>query len=183
MNILLDIDGVVCAYNFPKLIKRWFGLDIQQSDITTYRLEECLGLPTKDIDQMFDTEVACSPEFIPGAQEAIQRLSKDHLLFIWSHRLKHTTKDELEEWLLDHMIPFAEVLEEGQVKGGRLFDYFIDDSPDKLLSLNGSVKHKILFDQPWNRSCKNIMGLLKRVYSWQEIEEIINGSRISSPGV
>ena len=78
--------------------------------------------------------------------------------------------DGLVDWLLKYKIPFVGM----DVKGRGEYDFYIDDSPAKLATINSEVK--LLFNQPWNERCLDIKKQLTRVNSWDEIRDIVDGT-------
>ena len=177
-QIVIDIDGVVAQYNFSRMLKKYFGVAIPNSWIYSHSIEDCLGLPSKDVWQMFLKEAKEPPDFVDGAIPALKELHRRHTLFIYTHRLKFMGLPQLREWLDRWGIPYDYIFFDDLVPK-HSFDYHIDDSPQKLMDMNDTVKHKLLFDQPWNRRCKNITGKLRRVKGWQEVLEVINNARSS----
>jgi uncharacterized HAD superfamily protein len=175
VRILLDIDGTVCQYDFPHLIKERFGVDITTKEVYTYSIEEVLGVPAHMVNSMFHDAVFLPPVFIPNARETLHRLVKaGHKITVYTNRIRFMMLHELTKWLEDYKIPYnggiTTKLDDYQP---HYFDYHVDDSVSKLIETNGTVRVKLLFDQPWNQGCKNILGSLRRVKSWKEIERII----------
>ena len=166
MNILCDVDGCICSYPFPKIIKKYFGVSIPTKAIFAYSLEDCLGVSSAVVGVMFKVEAMQAPVFIKGALDALKQLrAEGHLIFIYTNRVRFMTDGELVDWLQLYGIPF-DCLYKGQE---RVFDFHVDDSPAKLMGTNGLVKRKLLFDQPWNKGCLNITGKLERVKSWKAV--------------
>ncbi len=167
-NLLLDLDGVVVEYDFPKLVKDFFHVDlISKYMIYAYDLADVLGVTSIAIDTMFREQVWGEPHFIDGALEVLREL--DYEIVIFSNRLKYMGRFELTKWLIDWQIPFNSICEEGEGQ----YDIQIDDRPSKLRDTNSKLK--LLYSQNWNLQCLNIERALKRVYNWQEIKEICNG--------
>ncbi len=162
-RLCLDLDGVICEYDFPKIVKDFFGVDILPTAIFAYDLADVLGVSPAAINMMFKEQVYGPPNLIEGAIETLREWkSKGYELGIYSNRTKYMGYEGLTKWLLKYQIPFSGI-DGGQ--GG--YDVHIDDSPGKLMATDSRLK--LLFNQPWNDRCYNITGKLERIYNWAEI--------------
>ncbi len=169
-RILIDIDGVICEYNFPLIVKNFFGIDLSAEAIYAYDLADVLGVAPLLIDTMFKEQVYGKPNLVTGAIETLTEWkAKDYELLIFSKRTKYMGYEGLIKWLIEWQIPFNDV----DLFGKGVYDYFVDDRPSKLQSVNSKVK--LLYDRPWNRGCRNIEKNLIRVYDWQTIRDIVGG--------
>jgi len=169
-RLLIDIDGVLTAYDFKFLVKKYFGIDLSTSSIFAYDLADVLGVSPMQIDMMFKDQVWGKPKFIEGALETLNEWeSKSYEIIIYSNRVKYMGEMGLADWLVKNKIPFRGI----DANGLGSYDYHIDDSPAKLM-YTISI-HKLLFSQPWNASCLDITKSLKRVNSWQDIREKVGG--------
>jgi len=175
-KIVVDIDGVVAQYDFPRMIKKHFGVDIKQEDVWTYAIEDALGVAPNDVYTMFRSEIFDTPLFVPGAREALDKLNRKHDVFIYTNRIKIMGMQPLIKWLDDNKIAHSKIIFNNLHPDGQ-FDYHIDDSPLKLMDMNGTTVKKLLFDQPWNRNCLNITGRMQRVCGWAEVLEVISGRK------
>lgn len=164
MRICIDLDGVVCEYDFPKIVKDFFGVDLSAKAIFAYDLADVLGIAPALINAMFTEQVYGKPNLIEGALVALREWQAEgHELVIFSNRIKYMGREGLISWLIGWNIPF------NKIDGGQgEYDVHIDDSPGKLMSTNSKLK--LLYNQPWNEQCRNITGKLKRVKSWKEIK-------------
>jgi 5'(3')-deoxyribonucleotidase len=167
MRICLDLDGVICEYNFPLLVRNFFGVDISPVMIFAYDLADVLGVAPTLINTMFQEQVYGKPNFIPGSIETLTEWkSKGYELIIYSNRIKYMGYKGLAEWLIEYQIPFS------GIDGGQgSYDAHIDDSPSKLMETDSKIK--LLYTQPWNTRCHNITGKLKRVNNWQEVRDYV----------
>jgi len=167
-RILIDIDGVICAYPFTQLVKQYFGVELEADSIYAYDLADVLGVSHAALDTMFQEQVWGKPNFIEGALETLQNwYDKDYLIWIYSNRIKYMGKLQLYIWLEKYQIPFLDIDD----FGGGEYDVHIDDSPAKLASTR-SIK-KLLYSQSYNLQCKDIFKQFIRVKSWQEIKEVV----------
>ena len=169
-RICVDIDGVVCQYDFPKMVKNFFGVDLSSKAIFAYDLADVLGIAPAMINTMFFEQVYGKPNFIDGAIDTLKEWkSKGYELVIYSNRVKYMGYEGLARWLIDWQIPFS------GIDGGKgRYDVHIDDSPAKLMETDSKIK--LLFDQPWNQRCHNITGKLIRVKNWEAIKTDVYAS-------
>ncbi len=166
-HICIDLDGVICEYDFPKIVKNFFGIDISAQSIFAYDLADVLGVAPTSIDSMFKEHVYGKPNFIEGAIATLREWeSKGYELIIFSNRVKYMGREGLAKWLIDWQIPFSEI--DG---GYSYYDVHIDDSPAKLMSTDSKIK--LLFDQSWNRRCHNITGELIRMKNWEGVRNYV----------
>lgn len=171
MHILCDIDGVICKYDFPELTKRYFGVEIPNTGIFTYSLEDSLGVPQVEVERMFRTEAFAPPNFIEGAVETLTEfLESGHTVSLWSAREHFMGFDGLCKWVSQYNLPRSFVVDDVIMP----YDFHIDDNPRKLMSTDGRVKHKLLFDSPWNQQCLNITGKMIRVKNWDDVRRLVN---------
>jgi len=163
-RICIDIDGVICEYDFPKIVKNFLGVDLSSKMIFAYDLADVLGVAPSLIDAMFQNQVFGKPNFITGAIATLEEWeAKGYDLAIFSNRIKYMGYGKLEGWLTEWQIPYSRI-DEGKGE----YEFHIDDSPGKLMTTKSAVK--LLYNQPWNERCLNIQGGLKRVYNWAEIK-------------
>ncbi len=166
-RVCVDLDGVVCEYDFPQIVKGFFGVDIPPNAIFAYDLADVLGVAPSLINTMFKEQVFGIPNFIHGAIETLNTWkNKGYEIVIFSNRVKYMGLIGLKQWLIDWQIPFS------GIDGGKgEYDIHIDDSPSKLMGTDSKVK--LLFDQPWNQRCYNITGKFIRVKNWKEIGDYV----------
>lgn len=165
--ILVDIDGCICAYDFPRLVWDKFHVRIDATKIFAYNLADVLGVPSRQIDEMFYDQVWGKPQFNTNTLDVLSEWKSNRYgIVIFSNRIKYMGHKGLESWLVKWQIPFSYIDE-----GGGIYDFHIDDRPEKLCDTNSQVK--LLYDQPWNKGCLNITGKLKRVLNWTEIKGIV----------
>ena len=165
-RLCLDLDGTIVMYDFPKIVKNFFGVDLSAQAIFAYDLADVLGVAPALIDLMFKEQVYGKPNFIDGAVDTLKEWkSKGYELIIYSNRIKYMGYEGLDQWLIDWGIPFS-VIDGGQCA----YDIHIDDYPGKLMATNSKIK--LLFEQPWNQRCHNITGKLIRVKDWHEVRDV-----------
>ena len=167
-RICVDIDGCLCEYNFPQIVKSFFGVSIEKYAIYAYDLADVLGVSHLMIDTMFKEQVWGKPTFMPDALETLQEWRGKYWIAIYSNRPKYMGREGLRAWLGEHQIPCDWITEE---KVEYEYDFAIDDSPAKLQSVNSEVK--LLYNQSWNERCLDITNSLRRVHSWREIRNIV----------
>jgi 5'(3')-deoxyribonucleotidase len=166
-KILVDIDGVIAQYDFPKIVKDFFGIDLSSQVIFAYDLADVLGVAPKLIDLMFRKQVFGKANLMPGALKILGDFSKKYEIIIYTNRTKYMTSIELVTWLIENEIPFDGI---DYCPEQRYYAH-IDDSPSKLASTNSGIK--ILFNQPWNTHCVDAQKQFLRVGSWSEIRRFL----------
>jgi len=167
-RLLLDLDGCVVEYNFPKIVKSFFGVDISKYQIYAYDLADVLGVAPIMINTMFKEQVFGKPNFIENALETLNEWKGRHEITIFTNRIKYMSTKGLVEWLVEWDIPFHGI----DVLGTEDYDVHIDDSPAKLRTTNS--KMKVLYTQPWNERCLDIDKMFTRVSNWKELRRLIN---------
>ena len=167
-RICIDLDGVICEYDFPKIVKKFFGIDLSTEAIFAYNLADVLGVASVLINSMFKEQVYDKPNLIEGALETLREWKfKGYEVIIFSNRVKYMGREGLAKWLINYQIPFSSI-----DSGLEEYDVHIDDSPSKLMATNSELK--LLYNQPWNERCLNITGELIKVKNWREVREYIS---------
>ncbi len=168
IKIAVDVDGVVCEYDFPKIVKSFFGVDLSAKAIFAYDLADVLGVAPVLINTMFKNQVFGKPNFNPGAIETLHSWKqKGYEVIIYTDRVKYMTDIELVTWLIDNGIPFSGI----DYNGHNEYFAHLDDSPSKLAATNSKLK--LLYSQPWNERCLDINKQLVRVKDWNEVNEYV----------
>ena len=165
-RICLDLDGVVCVYDFPRMIKEDFGIDIRSEDIYTYDIDDILGVTKEAVIAMFMKRVYDPAICEPGALNTLNEwIAKGYEIFIYSNRINLIGTTALLLWLNDNDIPFTSLTRGLKNE----YDLHIDDRPPKLAATNS--RYKMLYHRPWNDKCLDIKNQFRVVYNWKEIKE------------
>jgi len=188
-NIGLDLDDVLLNFNdsFLDFHNNEYGTNYKREDITSYYIEDFWKIEVKEIQrrlgEFYKSVFHKNATPISGAVEVVARLSREHNLHIVTASPEEI-KEEVEDWLSKHFgkrfssisftrkTPFDKsVLSKKKFCEDLKVDIFVDDAlhnAEEIASLGIPV---LLLDTPWNQG---IVGPpIKRVYSWQEIEENI----------
>src|SRR3990167_3071080 len=72
-RICLDLDGCICEYNFPKIVKNFFGVDLSSKMIFAYDLADVLGVAPALINIMFREQVYGKPIMVEGAIDTLRK--------------------------------------------------------------------------------------------------------------
>ncbi len=167
-RICVDLDGVICGYDFPRIVKDYFGVSLDPQSIFAYDLADVLGVSPEEIHHMFEEQIYSAPNFVKGAWETLREWqAKGYELSIFSNRGEYMGQEEFREWLTRWFIPFDYL-----TIGYEEYDVHIDDSPSKLMATDSRLK--LLFDRPWNQRCLNITGRIERVYNWGDIKKKVS---------
>ena len=167
-RLCIDLDGVICEYDFPEIVKNFFGVDLPSKPIYAYDLADVLGVAPIHINAMFQEQVYGKPNLVVGAVETLKDWkSKGYNLVIYSNRVKYMGVSSLGKWLIDWQIPFNDI--DG---GNGKYDIHIDDSPAKLMATDSRIK--LLYNQPWNEGCFDLTKSLVRVKNWKEVKDHVH---------
>lgn len=172
-NIICDLDGAVVEYDYPKMIKKHFGVSILPEWINCHNLEDALGLPPKGIEKMFIEEDKEAPNFIPGAINALLELKGQGFnIVLFSRRVKLMGFVGLYKWVVNWGIPFYNLAKD-YADLPAFAVAAIDDRPSKLLKIDAvtRVDKLILYPQPRNERCHDILGKFTWVRNWKDILE------------
>jgi uncharacterized HAD superfamily protein len=108
---------------------------------------------------------------IPNAPNSLRRLaSVGHRIYILTARYKDFI-DTTKNWLNKHQIPYTQIIHcnEGEKCYTSVeLDLIVEDNLEEALEWSPKVKHILIYDHPWNQTL-NVKGLIKRVYSWEDI--------------
>jgi len=102
---------------------------------------------------------------VPGAKENLLRIKEIPAKIVIVTARFDADERITREWLEREMIPYDEIHFVGRFKDKSItyYDWFVDDIPENLLTLQ--AKRKFLFNRPWNKNSE----IGTRVYSWDEI--------------
>ena len=142
----------------------------------SYSLEDSLGVSSRSVDEMFLAETHAPPNLVEDSIETLQHfVDNGYEIIVYSMRVRYMSESGLSSWLIRYGIPHSRIMHNSELtsRAAGYIDYHIDDSPKKLIDLGQVSNHKLLFDCPWNRNCMNIYNIVRRVYSWKEIKEVV----------
>ncbi len=176
LTIGVDIDGVVLDFvrSFARLLQARYGIELKYEQVFCHDLSQVLGVPQDRVNRWIDETIEANDfDLIPGAREGLEALSNVHrVVFTTSRPRKYgeITREVLtRHGIVVKEIIFVEFLKKHLLPAPVAFDVFVDDSIDEALLLYGNVKKVLLFTHPWNVNSLNVMALLRRVHSWQDI--------------
>jgi uncharacterized HAD superfamily protein len=174
MKLGFDIDGVIANFADPliRTVKKNYGLQIKESDITSFDINIFLGITKAEEKQLIEEILSGDLPLYGGAKETIEQLSKEgHSIYLLTGRWSHM-RDLTQTWLKEkdiaytelHLLPLGKKYQVN-VEG---LDVIVEDSLEEALEWTTKVKNVLVFDRPWNQSL-NVKGLTRRVHSWKEI--------------
>lgn len=176
MKIGVDIDGVISNFvkNFRAIVKEVYNIDLREQDIYVHDLYLALGISKTEAYKHIYECLTQELEVIEGAKEGLDRLYKDHEIFILTARPKELN-GITEKWLKRNKIRYHNLihLDEGNKhKYDVKLDIIIEDNLTDALNYIGKSKVILVYDHPWNKSL-NVKKSFHRVHSWSEITDII----------
>jgi len=161
------MDGVIVDFVAP--ICEWLGIDCNA--IKNYELELLFPERAEEI-RAFYGKRGYFRNLRPyaGAIEFIHELEQDERLKVWIVSRPSTsaaTWSDKVEWVQEFVPGLMHNLILTLDKSICALDVFVDDDPNNLKS--SMATEKILFNQPWNRECKEF----ERTLNYQEVLEKI----------
>ena len=182
LKIGVDIDGVISNFvkNFKIIVKEQYDIDLKENDIYVHDLYLVLGISKSEAYNLIIKCLSQNLELIDGAKTGMIQLYKEHEIFILTARPKELN-GLTEKWLIKNNIPYHKLLhldEGNKHEAGLNLDVIIEDNLVDVINLIDKTKMVLLYDHPWNRTL-DVKGLIKRVYSWDEINTVIRKAQIN----
>jgi uncharacterized HAD superfamily protein len=180
LNICIDIDGTITdAYYWLNITNNYFNKNITEEEITHYYIHEVMGIEQSEYEEFYDKnkiEIHSEQKLREDVQTVIQRLSLLNNIYFVTAREKSLTM-LTHSYLRKNGIPYDDLFVLGshyKVEKARDLecDVFIEDNYDNAIQLSNSGFKVLLLDTNYNR--KPLNGNIVRVYSWKEINSIIN---------
>jgi 5'(3')-deoxyribonucleotidase len=183
-SLAFDIDGVVADTMtlFLDIARQEYNLNsIRYSDFTSYRLEECLDMDPKVIDdivlRILDGNYSVPLRPIAGAAEGLAKIQRrcSPVLFITARPCPGLIRNWINQTLRLDPASF-EVIATGshEAKAGilqqRKLSYFVEDRLETCFLLQDAAVQPVLFRQPWNREQHPFV----EVGSWDELQALID---------
>lgn len=182
-SVAFDIDGVVADTMtlFLDIARQEYNLNsFQYSDITTYKLEECLDIDSKIIDaivlRIMDGNYSATLHPIPGACEGLARIQqyRNPIIFVTARPYPGPIRNWISQTLRLDPVSF-EVISTGsheakaEILRQRKISYFVEDRLETCFLLQEAGVQPVLFRQPWNRAKHPFV----EVGSWHELQALI----------
>lgn len=188
-RIAIDCDDVLIDFvrHFVHHHNTVYGTTLAYNDITSFLLHDIFGVPSEEFEERIWGFIA-SPQHleitrVPGALDALHRLSKKYELHIVTSRIE-TLTEETEALLRLVFPPLFECIHYTNGAGfhhnlPRRTKGEVCEELDISILIEDGIPHAVdavefgiavlLVDRPWNQH-ETPEGT-KRVYSWEEIEE------------
>jgi len=185
MKLGFDIDGVISDFvrSFIKIVKRHYDLTLAESDIYCHDLNLVLGISNQERNKLIRETLLEDLSLISGAKATLGRLIMEgHQITILTARFSDLI-DVTKNWLKKKGISYSQLihLNEGEKYLAKAdLDLIVEDNLEDAIEWSQKVKHILLYDHPWNQSF-NVKGLIKRVYSWNDIFEEIQQLKVAKP--
>ncbi len=191
-TIGVDLDDVLLNFNdsFLRFHNENYGTNFERKDVTQFEVEKLWSITALELQERFQkfygSDQHKNAEPVEGAIDAIEELAKNNKLVIITSSPQSVEKS-VREWLKNH---FKDKFEDIHFTKKSTFDHdkrrnkgemcqelgidvFIDDHPDNAESISACGIPVYLIDTPWNQY--EAGPLVKRVYSWKEIVDDLNG--------
>ncbi len=181
MKIGVDLDNVVVPLyeEMIRLVKEKYGIECKKEDWKKYRMCDSFGITEEQLEQLYkemcldDTLLKIKP--IKGAVETINKYSNDFEFYFITARYELAKKKTLEWFRNSGLIYKEENIFFDSEKAGLAnkfgIKYFIDDNIDVVLNMAKYGIVCLLYNQPWNKELLEDGVMIKRVYSWKDIDE------------
>lgn len=184
MNLGFDIDGVISDFvkTFIELVKKRYDLTLKRADIYCHDLNLVLGISKEERNELIRETLEEDLVLNPGAQKTIEKLySEGDKIFILTARPPDLV-EVTRAWLKKKNIPYTKLIQlnEGEKYLAEVnLDLIVEDNLDDAIGLSQKVKNILVYDRPWNQTF-NVKGLIKRVFSWNDILKEVQHLKVRS---
>jgi len=183
-EIGFDLDGVIADTGeaFIRIACEEFNYcSFTLEDITSFQVEECLGIPTDKVEQIFyailEDSLGTGLKPNPGAVDVITAMAvHTPVTIITARPLEQPVSDWLDHFFSAKTCENIKLVAMGNhddkeryIKEHKL-KYFVDDRVETCLQLAETQIIPIVYKQPWNQNKHE----LKSVSNWQEISALLN---------
>lgn len=180
LNLCVDIDGTVTEpYFWLKYANQHFNTEITPEDITSYAIEEILGIEEEafyEFYKEYGPRLHGEAKIRSGVRETLEHLYVDHDIHFITARALEMHPVSLE-WLQRHNLPLDSLTLLGSHdKVGKATelscDIFVEDRYENAVQLADAGFLVLLIDCAYNQGVlpQNII----RVKDWSEIGEVID---------
>ena len=182
MRIALDVDGVLADIILVWLNEhnKQYNKSINKESIENWDFWRKLGLDRYEFYHQLSNCWSQWKEVPPMEHDIGKTVDKLHSVGrvdIVTARDQGSTKYVIN-WLEHNRIKYNEyvVVSDGIDKAKLDYDVFIDDSPHNVVRMASKGRNVLLYDQPWNKSVKNIK--ITRIKKLVEAADIISNLQI-----
>jgi len=195
MRIGIDIDEVLVDFLTPFLEDHNARYGTAYSSKTFHSfgmhhvMDEDQATIVARIEAFFKTDTYKNLQPIPGAEEAVSELAKNHVLLAISSR-NDSIRDFTRQWIKLHFPGITEVHFSNHPYVSReavhskaelclllKLDVLIEDAFEHVLPCAEKGIKVLLFDTPWNQMA-DLPANITRVHSWPEIVDVIRQNQI-----
>lgn len=183
MKIGFDLDGCVIQLmpTMLRILKKKYGLSYTIDDVTSFKLEDCLGITEDMIIDIVDTAATewRSNKPYEGAIDFItdyHRRSEEIVTFVTARhpKFKIVTFNWLDRWL-PHT-PYELILtgnyNKSEIVKDLRMDMFVEDYDDCVLELASNGVFVFMPARPWNRDV-NLPNVIT-FHEWSDIHCILD---------
>lgn len=183
-EIGFDLDGVIAdtAAAFVRIACEEYGYcDFTVEDITTFQIEQCIGMPATLVERIFrdilEDSLAAGLTPIPGAIEVLEEMAASGPITVITAR--HLEQPVID-WF-DHFFPRSTTRAIRLIAMGDHDDklrhirryglrYFIDDRAETCTMLAAADILPYVYSHPWNRDRHH----LPTVENWWQIRALLD---------
>jgi len=180
MRVGVDIDGVLAdsISLWVHEMNRFFNKNKRIEDVHLFDIIQTFGITVDDLKKFIEQRgrfLMSAPCPVRGAAYYLSRIKEHHDIFIITAR-KETYKQETQDWLQRHNIPYDRLLllgtyakKEACLENG--LSVMVEDTLEVARELSAAGIPVILMDAPYNRG--NLPELICRKHSWFEIYQTL----------
>lgn len=180
MKIGVDIDGVL-ANSLPLWVaelNNYFNKSKQLEEIHLYDIHKTYEISQRDLKLFLERRgryLMKSPEPVTGASYYLGRIKQHHEIYIITARDKRY-REETQEWLKKHGLPYDELLLLGSHDKkepclARNLKVLVEDTLEIGVEVSSAGIPVLLLDAPYNQG--TLPELVYRKRSWDEIYRTI----------
>ena len=179
-TVIVDIDNVLAKTDemVRKIILDRMGIPSKQFQITDWSYSTSLGFPKEEEKSIFDElHNRCLLDIDPvdGAALGMKEISKWWNI-IYATARPESTRDITAAWLIRHDFPPGKLLfPESKISISDQANLIIEDNAVTAELFARNNKHVFLLDYPWNQGDPPSFSLITRVFSWNNIINIMEG--------
>jgi len=182
-DVLYELNPAYIAFHNDR-----YGTNMRFEDIHRFEMDIVWGIHNDEVirrlNEFFDSDLHSMTKPVYGSIETVSRLSKNFELHLITSR-KEELRERTVAWINKHFpslfkeFHFTNIFDGTQKKRSKSkvckelgIEIMIDDAMHYARDLAQNGIEVLLLNKPWNQG--EVTPPIKRVYSWKEVEEILN---------